>query len=76
LRHSIRKSVTAQLKLLDSIGTAQMEQELQSRVLTITKNLSDKMGEKNGVEASMAVEDMKRTDRNGQERDSQVGTRF
>jgi hypothetical protein len=53
-----------------------MEQELQSRVLTITKNLSDKMGEKNGVEASMAVEDMKRTDRNGQERDSQVGTRF
>ena len=35
LRHSIRKSVTEQSKLLDSIGTAQMEQELQSRVLTI-----------------------------------------
>ena len=59
LRHSIRKSVTEQSKLLDSIGTAQMEQELQSRVLTITKKLSDEMEEKTGVEASMTVEDMK-----------------
>jgi hypothetical protein len=41
------------------MGTAQMEQELQSRVLTITKKLSDKMEEKTGVEASMAVEDVK-----------------
>ncbi|MFY9566200.1 MAG: hypothetical protein WAQ29_07615 [Nitrososphaeraceae archaeon] len=59
LRHSIRKSVTEQSKLLDSIGTAQMEQELQSRVITITKKLSDKMKEETGVEASMTVEDMK-----------------
>ena len=58
IRHSIRKSVTEQLKLLDSIGTAQMEQKLQSRVLTITKKLSDKMEEETGVEASMAVEDV------------------
>jgi hypothetical protein len=59
IRHSIRKSVTEQSKLLDSIGTAQMQQELESRVLTITKKLSDKMEEKTGVEASMTVEDMK-----------------
>jgi hypothetical protein len=59
LRHSIRKSVTEQSKLLDSIGTAQMEQELQSRVITITKKLSDKMKEETGVEASMTLEDMK-----------------
>jgi hypothetical protein len=59
LRHSIRRSVTAQAKLLDSIGTAQMEQELQSRILKITKNLSDKMEEETGVEASMTEEDMK-----------------
>jgi hypothetical protein len=59
LRHSIRKSVTEQSKLLDSIGTAQMEQELQSRVLTITKKLSDKMEEETGVDASMTIEDMK-----------------
>jgi hypothetical protein len=59
LRHSIRKSVTEQSKLLDSIGTAQMEKELQSRVLTITKKLSGKMEEETGVEASMTEEDMK-----------------
>ena len=59
LRHSIRKSVTEQSRLLDSIGTAQMEQELQSRVLTITEKLSDKMEEETGVEPSMTVEDVK-----------------
>jgi hypothetical protein len=59
LRHSIRRSVTAQSKLLDSIGTAQMEQELQSRILKVTKNLSDKMEEETGVEVSMTEEDMK-----------------
>ncbi|MGA7541767.1 MAG: hypothetical protein WBW34_01780, partial [Nitrososphaeraceae archaeon] len=59
LRHSIRKSVTEQSKLLDSIGTAQMEQELQSRVLTIAEKLSDKMEEETGVEPSMTVDDVK-----------------
>ena len=59
LRHSIRKSVTEQSKLLDSIGTAQMEQELQTRVLTIAKKLSGKMEEETGVEVSMTEEDMK-----------------
>ena len=38
LRTSIRRSVTEQSKLLDSIGTNQLlDQELQSRVLTVTK---------------------------------------
>jgi hypothetical protein len=59
LRKTIRKSVMEQSKLLDSIGTAQMEQELQSRVLTITRKMSDKMEEETGVEASMTEEDMK-----------------
>lgn len=59
LRTSIRRSVTEQSKLLDSIGTAQMDQELQSRVLTVTKKLSDKMEEETGVEASMTEEDIK-----------------
>jgi hypothetical protein len=59
LRHSIRKSVTEQSKLLDSIGTAQMEQELQTRVLTIAKKLSGKMEEETGVEVSMTEEDMR-----------------
>jgi hypothetical protein len=58
LRKSIRKSVE-HLKLLDSIGTAQMEQELRSRVLTVTKKVSNRMEEQTGVEASMREEDMK-----------------
>lgn len=59
LRRSIRRSVTEQSNLLDSIGTAHMEQELQSRVLTIAKKLSDKMVEETGVEAPMTEKDMK-----------------
>jgi hypothetical protein len=59
LRKTIRKSVMEESKLLDSIGTAQMEQELRSRVLTITRKISDKMEEEAGVETSMTEEDMK-----------------
>jgi hypothetical protein len=36
-----------------------MEQEFQSRVLTITKKISGKMEEETGVEVSMTEEDMK-----------------
>jgi hypothetical protein len=59
LRTSIKRSVTEQSKLLDSMGTAQMEQELQSRVLRVTKKLSDKMEEDSGVEASLTEADIK-----------------
>ncbi len=59
LRQSIRRSITEQSKLLDSIGTAHMEQELQSRVLTIARKNSDAMAEETGVETSMNEDDMK-----------------
>jgi hypothetical protein len=59
LRQSIRKSVNEQSKLLDSIGTAHLEQELQSIVLAITKKYSDSMVEETGVEASMTEGDIK-----------------
>jgi hypothetical protein len=59
LRQSIRRSVTEQSKLLHSIGTAHMEQELQTRVLTVAKKLSDTMMEETGVEASMTDKEMK-----------------
>ena len=59
LRTSIRRSVTEQSKLLDSIGTAHMDQELQSRVLIVTKKLSEKMEEETGVGASMTDADIK-----------------
>ena len=59
LRTSIKRSVTEQSKLLDSMGTAQMEQELQSRVLRVTQKSSDKMEEESGVEASLTEADIK-----------------
>jgi hypothetical protein len=59
LRQSIRRSVTEQSKLLHSIGMAHMEQELQSRVLTVAKKLSDTMMEETGVEVSMTESEMK-----------------
>ena len=59
LRQSIRRSVTEQSRLLDSIGTAHMEQELQSRVLTIARKNSDAIAEETGVETSMDEDDMK-----------------
>jgi hypothetical protein len=59
LRRSISKSVREQSRLLDSIGTAQMERELQSRVLTLAKKTSDDLKEKTGVEVSMTEDEAK-----------------
>ena len=53
LRLSIRKSVSEQAKFLDSMGTAQMEQELQSTVTKIARKHSDVLTKKTGVESSM-----------------------
>ena len=58
LRRSIRKSVK-DMKFLESIGTAQMKQELQKRVLTIAKNNSDVMTEETGVQPSLSEDEMK-----------------
>jgi hypothetical protein len=58
LRRSIRKGVK-DMKFLESIGTAQMEQELQKRVLTIAKENSDVMTEETGVQPSLTEDEMK-----------------
>jgi hypothetical protein len=58
LRRSIRKSVK-DMKFLESIGTAQMEQELQKRLLTIAKENSDVMSEETGVQPSLTEDEMK-----------------
>ena len=41
------------------MGTAQMEQELQSTVMKIAKKHSDVLTEKTGVESSMTDSDIK-----------------
>lgn len=59
LRQSIRESVKEQSKFLESMGTAQMEAELQTRVLSTAKKASDSMAEETGLESSMTEDDMK-----------------
>jgi hypothetical protein len=58
LRQIVRKSAK-DMKFLESIGSAQMEQELQERVLIITKKISDNMVEETGVQPSLTEDEMK-----------------
>lgn len=58
LRQTIR-SIAPESRLLDSIGTAQMEQEIQARVIAFTKRNQDKMVEETGIESSLTEEDVK-----------------
>ena len=53
LLRSIRKSVTEQANFLGGIGTAHRNKELESRVLTVAKNLENEIEEASGVEPSM-----------------------
>jgi polyhydroxyalkanoate synthesis regulator phasin len=48
-----------ELKLLDSIGTAQMSIQLQGEVAKLVKEHSDKMVNEVGVEPNLSVEDAK-----------------
>ena len=59
LRLSIKKSLTDQAKFLHGMGSAHMEQELQSTVMKIAKKHSDELTEKTGVESSMTESDIK-----------------
>ena len=59
LRQSIRKLVLKETKLLDSIGTAQMQGEIESMVLQVTKEQEETLKEQTGVQPSLSEEDMK-----------------
>ncbi len=59
LRRSIRSFAMKESKLLDSIGTAQMEQEIQRKVITFTKRIQDRMTEESDIQSSLTEEDMK-----------------
>ena len=45
--------------MLDSIGKAHMQKELEDRVLTIAKKKSDLMEEETGIEPSMTENEIK-----------------
>ena len=59
LRRSVRKSIVQQYNLLDNIGTAEMDREIQKRVLTITREKQDLLAEGSGIESSLSEEEIK-----------------
>ena len=59
LRQSIKKSVMEQSRLLHSIGTAEMENEIQKQLLIVARKTSESMTDKTGIEPSMDESDIK-----------------
>jgi hypothetical protein len=59
LRQSIRNSLVDEPRLLDSIGSSQMEKDLQNRVMIIAKRNSDIMAEESGIEPTLTEDDAK-----------------
>ena len=51
LRTSIRASL---LELVDNIGTAQMEQEIERRVLKVVKEQQELLTDQSGIESRLA----------------------
>ena len=58
LRQSIRNYAIKESRLLDSIGTAEMQREIEKRVIALTKQNQDKMAEETGIQSSLTEEDM------------------
>lgn len=58
LRQSIRSFALRESKLLDSIGTAHMEQEIQRRVIKVTREQQKILIEKSGIQSSLTEDDI------------------
>jgi hypothetical protein len=59
LRQSIRTIAIKESSLLDSIGMAQMEKQIQKKVVEFTKRNQDMMTEETGIQSSLSEEDVK-----------------
>jgi len=59
LRQTIRDKVRDESKLLDNIGTAQMEQEAQNKVMKIVREYEQSMKEQSGIPSSMQDNDIR-----------------
>jgi hypothetical protein len=59
LRKPIRRTAINELKLLDSIGTAQMSAQLEGKVAKLVKEYSDKIISEEGVQPNLSEEDAK-----------------
>jgi hypothetical protein len=60
LPKSIRKLVIKETRLVDSIATAEMEKEIQNKVISTTRRLSDTISKETGIESSLQEEDIER----------------
>jgi hypothetical protein len=56
LRKSIKQMATSQSRLLDSIGTAQMEKEMNKKILTIVKEQGELLNEQTGIHQEVSKE--------------------
>jgi hypothetical protein len=59
LRRSIKDSAQQQLDLLDSIGTAEMEDRLEKKVLELTKSNAENLMQQSGIEPSLSLSEAK-----------------
>jgi hypothetical protein len=59
LRQTIRKIALKESQFLDMIGTAEMQREIERRVLVLSKNTKNDMIEERGIISSLDEDDMK-----------------
>ena len=59
LRRTIKISTQQQLRLLDSIGTAEMERKLEKKVLEVTKLNAENLIQQSGIEPSLSMDEAK-----------------
>ena len=60
LRKSIRSHALKEVKLLESIGTAQVQQEIERKVMTFTRITRDSMVEDTGINSSLNDAEIKK----------------
>jgi hypothetical protein len=59
LRRSIRDLAMKEAELLGSIGMAQMEQQIQRRVIAVTKRNQNKLVEDTGIQSTLSEDEVK-----------------
>jgi hypothetical protein len=59
LRRSIKVSARQQLKLLDSIGNAEVVERLEKKVLEVTKSNAENLRKESGIEPSLSLTETK-----------------
>ena len=54
LRRLVKKSTTKEVKVLGSIGKAQVDQEIEKKVLAATNHESETLAQNSGIESSLS----------------------